>query len=50
MVAAARASGAPVAYIVFPDEGHGFLKKANRVRASDAYVAFLDKYVKNKPR
>lgn len=50
LVAAARASGAPVEYIVFPDEGHGFLKKANRVRASDAYVAFLDKYVKNKPR
>lgn len=46
LVAAVQAGGTPVEYIVFPDEGHGFLKRDNRIKASDAYVAFLDKYLK----
>jgi dipeptidyl aminopeptidase/acylaminoacyl peptidase len=28
-VAAARKKGVPVEYVVFPDEGHGFVKKDN---------------------
>jgi len=47
MVAAIRANGVPVEYLLFPDEGHGFLKRENRIAASDAYVSFLDKYLKD---
>jgi hypothetical protein len=36
----------PVEYIIFPDEGHGFLRKENRITASNAFVAFLDQYLK----
>jgi len=46
IVAAVKANKVPVEYIVFPDEGHGFRKKDNRITASDAYVKFLDTYLK----
>jgi dipeptidyl aminopeptidase/acylaminoacyl peptidase len=46
LVAGVKAGGTPVEYVVFPDEGHGFLKRDNRITASDAYVDFLDKYLK----
>ncbi len=46
IVAAVKANGVPVEYILFPDEGHGFRNKANRIAASDAYVKFLDTYLR----
>ncbi|MEM9168218.1 MAG: S9 family peptidase [Pseudomonadota bacterium] len=46
MVEAIRANDVPVEYLLFPDEGHGFLKRDNRIAASNAYVAFLDRYLK----
>jgi dipeptidyl aminopeptidase/acylaminoacyl peptidase len=46
IVEAVRKNGVAVEYKVFPDEGHGFTKRANRIEASNAYVAFLDKYLK----
>ncbi len=46
LVAAVKKNGVPVEYVVFPDEGHGFRKRANRIKASEAYVSFLDKYLK----
>jgi dipeptidyl aminopeptidase/acylaminoacyl peptidase len=46
LVAAVQANEVPVEYLVFPDEGHGFRKKTNRIAASDAYVSFLDAYLK----
>lgn len=46
IVAAARANGVPVEYIVFPDEGHGFVKKENRIRGYKAILAFLDQYLR----
>jgi dipeptidyl aminopeptidase/acylaminoacyl peptidase len=46
LVAAIQANEVPVEYVVFPDEGHGFTKRANRVTASEAYVRFLDTYLK----
>lgn len=46
IVAAVEANGVPVEYVLFPDEGHGFRNKANRIAASDAYVTFLDTYLK----
>jgi dipeptidyl aminopeptidase/acylaminoacyl peptidase len=36
----------PVEYVLFPDEGHGFEKRDNRIAASEAYVRFLDKYLR----
>lgn len=46
IVAAVKANGVPVEYVLFPDEGHGFSKRENRIKASDAYVTFLDRYLK----
>ena len=41
-----RANGVPVEYLAFPDEGHGFRKKANQIAAYRAIRQFLDKHVK----
>jgi dipeptidyl aminopeptidase/acylaminoacyl peptidase len=46
IVAAARKKGVPVEYLVFPDEGHGFMKKQNEISGYTQVVAFLDKYLK----
>jgi len=46
LVAAVRANDVPVEYVVFPNEGHGFTRRDNRITAQDAYLAFLDKYVR----
>lgn len=46
MVAAVRANGVPVEYVLFDDEGHGFQSRKNRIAASTAYVEFLDEYLK----
>ncbi len=46
LVAAVKNNGVPVEYVVFPDEGHGFVNKANRITASQKYVEFLDRYLK----
>jgi len=48
LVAAVQKNEVPVEYVVFPDEGHGFAKRANRIAASDAYVRFLDTYLREK--
>jgi len=45
LVEAVRKTGVPVEYILFPDEGHGFRKKANRIAASNAYVEFLSSHL-----
>jgi dipeptidyl aminopeptidase/acylaminoacyl peptidase len=45
LVEAVRANEVPVEYLVFPDEGHGFTKKTNRIAASEAYVQFLNRYL-----
>ena len=36
----------PVEYLVFPDEGHGFIKKENEIKANGQILTFLDKYLK----
>ena len=40
MVEAVRANGVPVEYVVFPDEGHGFRSKANRITSAEADSPF----------
>ncbi len=46
IVAAAKKNGVPTEYIVFPDEGHGFVKKENEIRGYTAILAFVDRYLK----
>jgi len=46
LVEKVKQNGVPVEYVVFDDEGHGFSKKNNRITASEAYVKFLDTYLK----
>jgi len=46
LVAAVRANDVPVRYVLFPDEGHGFLRRANRITAQEAYLSFLDEHVR----
>lgn len=36
-----------VEYVLFDNEGHGFTKKANEIRAYKAILDFLDHYLKN---
>ncbi|WP_291842974.1 S9 family peptidase [Maricaulis sp.] len=46
LVEAVRANGVHVEYVLFPDEGHGFRRRDNRIAASEAYVNFLDSYLR----
>jgi dipeptidyl aminopeptidase/acylaminoacyl peptidase len=46
IVAAARKNGVPVEYIVFPDEGHGFVKKENEINGYKAILNFLEKHLR----
>ncbi len=46
IVHALERNGVPVEYIVFEDEGHGFLKEENRERGYEAILGFLDKHLK----
>ena len=49
IVAAARKNGVPVEYVLFPDEGHGFVKKNNQIEAYGKIVEFLNTHLKKKP-
>ena len=46
IVEAAKKNGVPVEYVVFPDEGHGFVKKENEIRGYSAILSFLDQHLK----
>ncbi|NNL54658.1 MAG: S9 family peptidase [Woeseia sp.] len=46
LVAGIRANEVPVEYVLFPDEGHGFRKRENRIVASEAYLQFLNTWLK----
>ena len=47
VVETVKKNGVPVEYVVFPDEGHGFIKKENEIKGYGQILQFLDKYVKN---
>jgi dipeptidyl aminopeptidase/acylaminoacyl peptidase len=46
MVAALRARGVPVSYLLFADEGHGWRKKPNQDLSQQVEMAFLRKILK----
>ncbi len=48
IVEAVKKNGVPVEYVVFDNEGHGFTKKANEVRANQTILEFLDKHLRGK--
>ena len=50
IVEAVKASGVPVEYIIFEDEGHGFIKKENQIKGYSAILEFLDKHMKQQPQ
>jgi dipeptidyl aminopeptidase/acylaminoacyl peptidase len=46
IVAGVRKNGVPVEYVLFEDEGHGFVKKENQIEAYSSILKFLDTYLK----
>lgn len=46
IVEAVRANGVPVEYVLFEDEGHGFVKKENQEEAGRRILSFLDEHLK----
>lgn len=46
IVEKARENGVEVEYVLFEDEGHGFLKKENQIEAYYKVKLFLDEYLK----
>lgn len=46
IVDAVRKRGGVAEYVVFPDEGHGFIKKENNIKAYRTALEFLDHHVK----
>jgi dipeptidyl aminopeptidase/acylaminoacyl peptidase len=46
IVEAMKKNNVPVEYVLFPDEGHGFVKKENEIKGYGDILTFLDKYLK----
>jgi dipeptidyl aminopeptidase/acylaminoacyl peptidase len=46
VVESLKKRGVPVEYVLFPDEGHGFRKTGNRIRAAIAIVQWFTRYLK----
>ena len=46
IVEAVKARGIPVEYVVFEDEGHGFVKKENQTRGYKAILDFVETFLK----
>ncbi len=46
IVEAVRKNNVPVDYVLFEDEGHGFVKKENQIRGYGQVLTFLDQYLK----
>ena len=46
IVEAVKKNNIPVEYVVFPDEGHGFIKKENEIKGYGDILKFLDMHLK----
>jgi dipeptidyl aminopeptidase/acylaminoacyl peptidase len=47
VVETVKKNGVPVEYVVFADEGHGFVKKENEIKGYGQILQFLEKYLKS---
>lgn len=47
IVAELKKNNVPVEYVIFEDEGHGFIKKENEIKGYKQILAFLDRYLKD---
>ena len=45
IVAKVKANGVPVEYVIFPDEGHGFVKRENEIKGYEAVLMFLEQHL-----
>jgi dipeptidyl aminopeptidase/acylaminoacyl peptidase len=45
IVNAVKKNKVPVEYVIFEDEGHGFTKKVNRIKAANSYIKFLKQHL-----
>lgn len=45
VVAGLQDRGVPVKYVLFPDEGHGFVKESNRIQSATAIVDWFRRYL-----
>ena len=50
IVEGVKKNGVPVEYVVFDDEGHGFVKKENEIEAYGKILKFLDQYLKGEDK
>ncbi len=48
IVEGVKKNGVPVEYVVFPDEGHGFVKRENQITSAKKTLEFLEKYLRTK--
>jgi dipeptidyl aminopeptidase/acylaminoacyl peptidase len=46
IVAAAKRNNVPTEYVLFADEGHGFVKKENQIKATKTVIEFLERYLR----
>lgn len=46
IVEGVKKNGVPVEYVIYPDEGHGFLKKENQIDSDKKTLEFLEKYLR----
>ena len=49
IVEAVKKNNVPVEYVLFEDEGHGFVKKENQIESNQRILEFCDKYLKGDP-
>ncbi len=47
IVAELKKNNVPVEYVIFEDEGHGFIKKENEIKGYKQILEFLNKYLKD---
>ena len=48
IVEGVKKNGVPVEYVVYSDEGHGFIKKENQIDSDNKTLEFLEKYLRTK--
>ena len=49
MAAAVKKNNVPVEYVLFEDEGHGFVNNVNQIESNQRILEFCDKYLTGDP-